>query len=143
MTEALAQLQSLLVTNWNTTNYTPRGHTSVSTFIKNVLDSPAKPAVANNDYIFLYEILEPHRQRTLSQKLDDVEATLSVDIRTKNLTFLNAIKNEAMRILREKIVTVGGGWDRLTFTDFVNRSDKSRHFYRMIFQVTLFKNVLS
>lgn len=143
MTEALTQLQSILVANWNTDNYDPRGHSSVSTFIQNVLDSPTKFQLANNDYFYLYEILEPHNFRTLSQKVDDVEATIAVDMRTKSLAMLTSIKNEAMRILREKIVSVGGGWDRLTFTDFVNLSDKSRKFYRMTFQVTLFKTVLT
>lgn len=145
MTEAIDQIITLLAANWNTGTYDPRGYTAIANFFHKIIDAPfIKDAqVANNDYFFLYDILEPHNFRTLSQMVDDVEASVSIDIRTNSLANLNTIKDEAIRIFRENIVSVGGGWDRLTFTGIVDKSNKNVKLYRKIFQVTLFKSVLT
>lgn len=143
MTEAIDQLITLFAANWNTGNYDPRGYSQLSDFFKKIIDAPKMPQVRNNDYFFLYDILETHDFSTLSQKNDDVKGNIAIDLRTNTSDRLTSIKNEAIRILRENIVNVGGGWDRLTFSDFTNRSDKNRGFYWMVFQVTLYDNVLT
>lgn len=141
MTEAIDQLITILVANWNTTTYPLRGHSSVSTYFKNIIatNKQIKPQVANNDYFYLYDLTEQHNFPTLSQQVSDVEANITLDMRTNTLVRANKMKNETIRVLKSQIVSVGGGWHRLTFTDVVNRSNKAVGLFKYIMQVTMFK----
>ena len=140
MTEAIDQLITILRTNWLTANYDPRGYSSITNFIRKIIDSPKMGIqVANNDYIFIYHVLEDFDRPTLSQKPKDTYVTLSIGMRTNTSARLDSIKNEVFRVLDSQIISPGGGWGRMTYGNIVERSDKSKHLHWKVFEVKFYK----
>jgi hypothetical protein len=128
-------LISVLSDNWNrgnTSNYKP--------IIVDIADiSPERGKRLNlqqSDYILIYETAHNEEAPDLLYDFVTTRLNITVDMRTiKGRKHLQALENELRRVVHLKRKGDGTNFDRLVLKTRTDLSDRSKHVYRMTFQI--------
>ena len=128
-------LISVLSDNWNrgnTSNYKP--------IIVDIADiSPERGKRLNlqqSDYILIYETAHNEEAPDLLYDFVTTRLNITVDMRTiKGRKHLQALENELRRAIHLKRKGDGTNFDRLVLKTRTDLSDRSKHIYRMTFQI--------
>ena len=128
-------LISVLSDNWNrgnTSNYKP--------IIVDIADiSPERGKRLNlqqSDYILIYETAHNEAAPDLLYDFGTTRLNITVDMRTiKGRKHLQALENELRRAIHLKRKGDGTNFDRLVLKTRTDLSDRSKHIYRMTFQI--------
>ena len=128
-------LISVLSDNWNrgnTSNYKP--------IIVDIADiSPERGKRLNlqqSDYILIYETAHNEEAPDLLYDFVTTRLNITVDMRTiKGRKHLQALENELRRVVHLKRKGDGTNFDRLVLKTHTDLSDRSKHVYRMTFQI--------
>ena len=121
--------------NWNrgnTSNYKP--------IILDIADvSPERGKRLNlqqSDYILIYETAHNEEAPDLLYDFVTTRLNITVDMRTiKGRKHLQALENELRRAIHLKRKGDGTTFDRLVLKTRTDLSDRSKHVYRMTFQI--------
>ena len=121
--------------NWNrgnTSNYKP--------IILDIADvSPERGKRLNlqqSDYILIYETAHNEEAPDLLYDFVTTRLNITVDMRTiKGRKHLQALENELRRAIHLKRKGDGTNFDRLVLKTRTDLSDRSKHIYRMTFQI--------
>ncbi len=121
--------------NWNrgnTSNYKP--------IILDIADvSPERGKRLNlqqSDYILIYETAHNEEAPDLLYDFVTTRLNITVDMRTiKGRKHLQALENELRRVVHLKRKGDGTNFDRLVLKTRTDLSDRSKHVYRMTFQI--------
>ncbi len=125
----------MLQDNWNrgnTTNYKP--------IIVDIADiSPERGKRLNlqqSDYILIYETAHNEEAPDLLYDFVTTRLNITVDMRTiKGRKHLQALENELRRVIHINRKGDGTNFDRLVLKTRTDLSDRSKHVYRMTFQI--------
>ena len=128
-------LISVLSDNWNrgnTSNYKP--------IIVDIADiSPERGKRLNlqqSDYILIYETAHNEEAPDLLYDFVTTRLNITVDMRTiKGRKHLQALENALRRAIHLKRKGDGTNFDRLVLKTRTDLSDRSKHIYRMTFQI--------
>mgnify|MGYP001189456585 FL=1 len=128
-------LISVLSDGWNrgnTSNYKP--------IIVDIADvSPERGKRLNlqqSDYILIYETAHNEEAPDLLYDFVTTRLNITVDMRTiKGRKHLQALENEFRRVIHTKRKGDGTNFDRLVLKTRTDLSDRSKHVYRMTFQI--------
>ena len=128
-------LISVLSDNWNrgnTSNYKP--------IIVDIADiSPERGKRLNlqqSDYILIYETAHNEEAPDLLYDFVTTRLNITVDMRTiKGRKHLQALENELRRVVHLKRKGDGTNFDRLVLKTRTDLSARSKHVYRMTFQI--------
>ena len=121
--------------NWN------RGNTSnYKQIILDIADvSPERGKRLNlqqSDYILIYETAHNEEAPDLLYDFVTTRLNITVDMRTiKGRKHLQALENELRRVVHLKRKGDGTNFDRLVLKTRTDLSDRSKHVYRMTFQI--------
>ena len=125
----------LLQDGWNrgnTTNYKP--------IVLDIADvSPERGKRLNlqqSDYILIYETAHNEEAPDLLYDFVTTRLNITVDMRTiKGRKHLQALENEFRRVIHINRKGDGTNFDRLVLKTRTDLSDRSKHVYRMTFQI--------
>jgi len=128
-------LINVLSENWNrgnTSNYKP--------IIIDIADlSPERGKRLNlqqSDYILIYETAHNEEAPDLLYDFVTTRLNITVDMRTvKGRKHLQALENELRRAIHLKRKGDGTNFDRLVLKTRTDLSDRSKHIFRMTFQI--------
>jgi hypothetical protein len=89
-----------------------------------------------NDYVLVYETAHNEEAPDLLYDFVTTRINITVDIRTvKGRSRLQALENEFRRTIHVKRKGDGTNFDRLVFKTRTDLSDRSKHMFRMTFQI--------
>lgn len=126
---------SVVRDNWN------RGNTSnLRPIVVDIADTGPERGkrldLQKNDYVLIYETAHNEEAPDLLYDFVTTRINITVDIRTvKGRSRLQALENEFRRTIHVKRKGDGVNFDRLVFKTRTDLSDRSKHMFRMTFQI--------
>jgi len=89
-----------------------------------------------NDYVLIYETAHNEEAPELFYDFVTTRINITVDLRTvKGRKHLQTLENELRRTIHLKRKGDGESFDRLVFKTRTDLSDRSKHMFRMTFQI--------
>lgn len=89
-----------------------------------------------NDYVLIYETAHNEEAPELFYDFVTTRINITVDLRTvKGRSHLQSLENELRRTIHLKRKGDGESFDRLVFKTRTDLSDRSKHMFRMTFQI--------
>ncbi len=134
--EAPETIVSLLSSNWNTSNHTPKP------LIDEIWDV-SSTNVMNSEYVLVYLASFNSEYKTVEHDSRDNRAVVRIDLRSKKrgssstTSGVISLKEEVERILHSVSKSVGNGWGWLQIISHMDLSDKSKQLYRQVLEVEL------
>jgi len=121
--------------NWNRANTS-----NVRPVIIDIADtSPERGKRLNlqkSDFVLIYETAHNEEAPDLLYDFVTTRINITVDVRTiKGRKHLQALENEIRRVIHGKRKGDGTNFDRLVFKTRTDLSDRSKHLFRMTFQI--------
>ena len=134
-TESLDVVINLFQTDWNRANTS-----NIRPVVIDIADtSPERGKrldLQRHDYVLCYETAHNEEAPELFYDFVTSRINITVDMRTiKGRKHLQALENELRRVIHTKRKGDGTNFDRLVLKTRTDLSDRSKHIYRMTFQI--------